>query len=231
MPTYSLTVVNLSSQQGTPTFAVFALLPDMSFDSLSTAWLTQNINPTNTYTFSWDITWGFAWSSSGVQPGYRWAGSGSLAADPTSETTCQAIFDYADGDFSLSEGQGHTKDGSTLWIDDTANVPEPGTGTGQKTSSVGVTLGSASMTQPSPGPVCVVPAGPNLHQTFTTHPTYYLDAGTYAAGQMVDGDSLTNPTQLQYANNNYALTAVLQADNTWSVKPTSEVNIAELLAA
>lgn len=227
MPTYSLTVVNKSSMQGTPTFAAFAVLPDMTFDSLSTAWLTQNIGSTNTYTFTWDLTWGFAWSSSGVQPGYQWAGSGSLAADPTSETASQASFDYVDGDFVLAQGQGHTQNGYTLWIDDTSNVPQPQL----KVSSVGVTLGSPGVTVPSPGPVCVVPAGPNLHQTFTTHPTYWLDAGSYVATQMVDADSLTNPVELVYAEDNYALTAVLQADNTWSVAPTSKVNIAKLLAA
>lgn len=77
---------------------------------------------------------------------------------------------------------------------------------------------------------CAVDAGPNLNQTFSLHPTYYIDAGNYVQGQMVDGSSVTNFQELVYANGNQALTATLNADNTWAVANTAEVNIAELIA-
>jgi hypothetical protein len=214
--TYNLTVIN-DSQLGSPDFAVFATLPvQASFASLGTAWLVQQINDNNIYTFTWQLQWGFAWAASGTEAGFQWSASGQIPADPLSQTECAATFGY-NGDFTLVPTPG-TPDGQTLWITDTPQVPEPAT----QSSSVGVTLGGS--------PACVTNAGPNLHQVFTLHPTYYIDAGQYVKGQMVDGTSVTSFQPLVYGNGVYALTATLAADNTWSVKPSSSVDFAALAA-
>jgi len=213
--TYSLTVIN-DSELPDPTFAVFATLPVSSdFASLSLAWLTQQINATNQYVFTWEITWGFAWSASGTTPGYQWAGSGTLAADPNSTTESKAEFAY-NGDFQLTPATS-TPTGDTLWITDSPTVPLPS----KQPSSVGVTLGGS--------PASVTNAGPNLYQTFTLHPTYYIDAGNYVKGQMVDGDSVTQLQELTFAGGSTALTATLSADNTWTVGNSSDVNFADVL--
>jgi hypothetical protein len=207
---YSLTVIN-DSELPSPTFAVFATLPNESdYATLSTAWLTQQIDESNQYVFTWDIEWGFAWTAIGTQPKYQWTGSGSLAADPLSDTGCLADFSY-NGDFQLQPGQG-TPDGSTLWIVDAPTVPLPT----KQPSSVAVTL--------SGSPVCATNAGPNLGQTFTLHPTYYIDAGTYVKGQMVDGTSVTDFYELAFTDGNTALTATLQQDNTWTVESSKEID-------
>ena len=86
--TYTLTVVN-KSELDRPTFAVFATLPvSSSYDSINLAWLTQPINDGNQYVFTWEISWGFAWSDSGTKADYQWAGSGGLPADPNSANEC-----------------------------------------------------------------------------------------------------------------------------------------------
>ena len=74
-------------------------------------------------------------------------------------------------------------------------------------------------------------AGPNLGQTFTLHPTYYIDAGNYVKGQMVDGSSVSSYQTLAFADGNTALTAILEQDNTWTVQQTSEVSFTKLFAA
>jgi hypothetical protein len=214
---YSLTVIN-QSELTRPTFAVFATLPVKSdYDTVNLAWLTRPINSGNNYVFTWDITWGFAWTASGVSPGYQWTGSGHLAADPNSSSTCSATFSY-NGDFQLNSANG-TPDGSTLWINDAATVPVPS----KQASSLAVTLNG--------DPVCATNAGPNLHQTFSLHPTYYIDAGDYVQGQMVSGTSVTGYQELAYTGGVTALTATLHDDNTWSVQPTANVNFAEMFAA
>jgi len=214
---YSLTVIN-DSELPSPTFAVFATLPATSeYDTLNLAWLTRQINEGNQYVFTWDITWGFAWAAQGTGAGYQWSGSGTMAADPNSSTECKAIFDY-NGDFELTPTNG-TPNGSTLWVTDTANIPVPS----KQPSSIAVTLGGNS--------ACVTNAGPNLFQTFTLHPTYYINAGDYVQGQMVDGTSVAAFQQLQYAGGNTALTATLGQSNTWTVAPTATVNFAEYFAA
>jgi len=214
---YSLTVVNNSELQ-MPTFAVFATLPNSSsYDTLALAWLTQQINGGNQYVFNWDITWGFAWSAQGTASGYQWAGSGNIPANPNSTSECAANFAY-NGDFQLTPAVG-TPDGSTLWITDSPTVPLPSV----KASSLAVTLGGSS--------VCATDAGPNLGQTFTLHPTYYIDAGNYVKGQMVDGSSVSAYQTLAFADGNTALTAILEQDNTWTVQKTSEVSFTKLFAA
>lgn len=214
---YRLTVVNNSGlDMPPPTFAVFADLPISSnYASLSAAWLTQPVADGNQYTFEWDITWGFAWSASGKQAGYIWSGSGKLPANPNSTSGCAATLTYEGGDFHLLPSSG-TPDGSTLTITDSVMVPGPKT----KPSMVAVTLNGE--------PVSVTNAGPNLTQTFTTHPTYYIDAGRYTKGQMVDASSVTRFQELSFTNGETALTAILQKDNTWRVEPTGNVDLATL---
>jgi hypothetical protein len=214
--TYTLNVIN-DSELPNPTFAVFATLPAQSdFATLNLAWLTQQVDATNKYTFTWPITWGFSWAAQGTEPGYQWAGQGKLAADPNSPSECAATFGY-NGDFQLLPANG-TPDGYTLWITDAPTVPTPK----QKPSSLGVTLGGSS--------VCATNAGPNLYQTYTLHPTYYIDAGNYVQGQMVDGASVTAFQELTYADGNTSLTATLGASNTWTVTPSVSVDFAARLA-
>lgn len=212
---YSLTVINNSELQS-PTFAVFATLPVSSdFNSLNLAWLTQQINAHNQYVFTWDITWGFAWAAQGTAAGYQWSGGGTLPADPNSTTQSKADFSY-NGDFQLSPAAS-TPSGDTLWIVDSPTIPLPS----KKPSSVAVTLGGNS--------ACVTNAGPNLFQTFTLHPTYYIDAGDYVKGQMVDGSSVSAFQELEFSGGSTALTATLNEDNTWTVGNSSEVDFAAVL--
>ena len=214
---YSLTVIN-NSELTRPTFAVFAKLPaDSSYDTLSTAWLTQPINAHSQYVFTWDITWGFVWSAQGTGAGYQWSASGKLPANPVSQSGCAASFSY-NGDFQLTPDL-HDPSGDKLWITDAPNIPLPS----KQKSSVGVTLGGS--------PACVTDAGPNLGQTFTLHPTYYINSGSYVQGQMVDGSSVTAFQQLAYTGGNTALTATLNPDNTWTVQNSRAINFAELFAA
>ena len=208
MSEYSLTIQN-NSEVDNRTFAVFAKItldtPTTSFDL---AWLTQTINTGNFYTFDWDIKWGLVWSAAGVKEGYRWsAGNAPLPADPSQSAKCAAIFSH-DKDFKLAYSE-RKPDYEHLFITDDGSVPPPS----MLPSSVGVTLNG--------DPTCAMDAGPNLSQTFTLHPTYYLQAGTFKKGQMVDGASVTDFTELKFSGGNRALTATLDKYNIWTVVPTA----------
>jgi hypothetical protein len=214
---YNLTLINKSDVQS-PTFAVFAMLPNLaSPESISLAWLARQINKGNVYRFTWDIEWGFTWSAQGAAEGYEWNGSGTLPADPLSDSMCRAKFDY-NGDFMLLPNANGSADGTHLWVEDTPRIPKPS----QQESSVGLTLDGRA--------ICAVNAGPNLEQVFTLHPTYYIDAGTYVPGQMVDVDSVTAFQELQYLDGNTALTATLNPGNTWTVQPSNSINFARQMA-
>ncbi|GAA2170471.1 hypothetical protein [Actinomadura napierensis] len=220
MSQYSLTVVNKSElAKGSPTFAVMAELPEaQNGDALSTAWLTQVIHPGNSYTFTWDIEWGFAWSASGTRQDYTWRANGHIAADPTSASQCAAEFDYTSGDFMLTPAT-HVPapDHDALFINDSGAIPKPST----QPSSVAVTLDGQA--------VCVVDAGPNVQHQFTLHPTYYIVAGSYKHSQMVDAASLTQQAVLSYQSGIADKTAVLDGQNIWHIQNSSEVDLSGVL--
>jgi hypothetical protein len=207
VPVYNLTVIN-NSELESPTFAVFAVVPaSAKSDPLHLAWLTQQVNEGNQYTFTWDMAWGFTWSAQGIRQSgtgaYTWQGSGSLDADPEKPEQCQAVFSY-NGDFQLVH-EARAPLGDTLWIQDRGTVPRPSV----QPSSVGVYLNGS--------PVCAVEAGPSLEQSFILHPTYYVDAGLYQKGQMVDASTVTTFQEVRYQNGNTSLTVTLSNDNSWSV--------------
>jgi rhizosphere induced protein len=211
---FSLTVIN-DSELPNPTFAVFAAVPNESdYNTLAMAWLTMQIDQNNQYVFTWDMEWAFAWAARGTADDIQWTGSGSLPADPDAPRGCAAELSY-NGDFQLTPTTG-TPTGDTLSIIDDPSVPLPS----QQPSSVAVTL--------SGSPVCVTNAGPDLHQTFTLHPTYYIEAGEYVKGQMFDQSSVTGFQELTYEDGITALTATLQADETWEIKASDGVDAAPL---
>jgi hypothetical protein len=208
MPDYSLTVIN-NSELASPTFAVFAVLPATAkAEVLHLAWLTRQVNAGNQYTFGWEMDWAFTWSAMGTGTSsagnYTWQGSGSLPADPENTEKCQAVFSY-NGDFQLGY-KVRASLSDTLWIHDDGTIPRPS----MQPSSVGISLNGS--------PVCAVDAGPSLDQTFTLHPTYYIDAGIYRQGQMIDVSTVTKFQEVTYENGATALTVTLSSENTWSVQ-------------
>jgi hypothetical protein len=207
MPTYSLTVAN-QSELPSPTFALFAVLPNAAkAEVLHLAWLTRQVNANNQCTFGWDMDWAFTWSAQGTRRSsagsYTWQGGGSLEANPETPDKCQAVFSY-NGDFQLEHGV-RAPVGDTLWLHDDGTVPRPSV----QLSSVGISLNGS--------PVCAVEAGPSLDQTFTVHPTYYIDAGTYQQGQMIDVSTVTTFQEIRFENGATAQTVKLSSDNGWSV--------------
>lgn len=63
----------------------------------------------------------------------------------------------------------------------------------------------------------VTQAQPNLHLVFTPHPRYWIAAGTFTEGEVLDQETITNAAEVAFPANVYAMQAVLAADNTWTV--------------
>jgi hypothetical protein len=208
MTTYSMSVTNYSELAlGSPTVSIVAELPEArNGGALSTAWLSQVIHPKNTYTFTWNMTWGFAWSASAALPNYQWSAHGSLDADPTSGTLCAAEFDYVKGDFLLRPvAQAPDPAHDKLWIRNTGAVPPPSV----QPSSLAITLDGE--------PACVIEAGPNLTERGTLHPRFYIIAGQLKKAQMLDMAQYTNAQLISYDNGVQAKTVVLDDRNNWHV--------------
>lgn len=208
MADYKLTVVNDSEiLNEAPTFVVLADADAAQpGGGLSIAWLAQRIHRGNRYTFSWDMSWGFAWSTGKVTEGSQWTPDGHLPADPGSPSMNAAKFDYQQGDFLLTHSShALSPEHDMLWVQDGGEIPTPGV----KPSSIGITLGGH--------PMCVVGAGPNLEQNFTLHPTYYIAVGDVAQGQVINGSELMLTQRIEFVEGVTDLTALLDTQNQWHI--------------
>ena len=203
---YSLTFLNNSSN--TWDACVYQNDPDLGNPNVqSLAWFSKTAAPTTKILFSWTVDYSFVWSETGqLIPGVLFSASQNWDADLSS--TNQVTFTKSGGAFTF-QNQTKGPQGGTLYIGEDGTIPK-------NTASVGIGMSGSG--------VYVVQAQPNITATFTPHPVYYITFGTYTQGEVLDIGQITNDAQIAFPPNVYAMTAILNADNTWTIQPTSEVN-------
>ncbi|MFD0200509.1 MULTISPECIES: hypothetical protein [Saccharothrix] len=189
-------------------FCVYQQTVDLGVPgALSLAWLTAPARPNTTVTFEWDLDYCFVWSATGsLLPGVRFEALETWAADPGDLSGDQVLFDYVDGAYRFVAGKvtGDPELGS-LYLGVSPSVPADA-------AAVGIGLSHAG--------VFAAAAVPDETLVFTPKPNYWLTAGAYAAGEVLDGEEISDAVQLQY-DGGFTLTAVLNPDNTWTVNTAS----------
>ncbi|MER5268667.1 hypothetical protein ABTZ99_41905 [Actinosynnema sp. NPDC002837] len=203
MPTqYSLTVRNESTQF--QDLCVYQQPVDLGVrNAMSLAWLTAPAWPNTTVTFEWTLDYCFVWSYTGsLKPGTRFRAQEVRRANPQDLTANQILFDYTDGAHRFVPGKAFgVPELGSLYVRELPTVPADG-------AAVGIGMSNSG--------VFAVQAQPNENLVFTPHPSYWLTAGTYVHGEVLDIEQISNSVELQY-NAGFDMTAVLQADNTWSI--------------
>ena len=63
-----------------------------------------------------------------------------------------------------------------------------------------------------------VPAQPNTNLVFTPHPEYWVTAGTFTSGQVLDIEEITNEVGVPF-DGTFTMQAVLDSRNNWTVSP------------
>jgi len=209
---YTLRFVNNS--QNMATACVYQTDPEIGVPNvMSLAWFAKGAAPTTHIAFSWQIDYSFVWSEIGtLAPGVMFDASQVWDADLTSMNqvsfTCQGgIYTFANQQIGPSPGSLTILEDSTL----PANQAAVGIGVSRK-------------------PAYVVQAQPNWNLTFIPHPEYWITFGNFLEGEVLDVQSISNKAEVRFPPNVYSMTAILNPDNTWSVKPTREMN-ARFLAA
>lgn len=197
---YSLTLKNQSGS--TWSFYVYQQVPEQSADTFSLAWFASQTPLVNgaSVTFQWDVDYGFVWDETGeVIPGVVFNASQNIPADPARANT--TIFTYSNQTPSLSNAVAGSPQGS-LVISQDGTVPA-------NTFAVGITMSNAG--------TFVVPAKPNVTATFTPTPTYWIAAGTQVnVGTILDITQVTQNLEVQFPDNTYALTYLLNGNNEWA---------------
>lgn len=198
---YSLTVTNNSTQY--QDLCVYQNPVDLAVpDAMSLAWLTAPAWPQTTVNFNWTLDYSFVWSQTGsLQPGEIFLAQQIQGADPNDLTANHVLFDCRNGAFTLTPG-GVAKLGS-LYVTVSSGVPID-------TAAVGIGMSNAG--------VFAVQAQPNTNLVFTPHPEYWITAGTYEQGQVLDLEQITNSANVEFEATT-DMVAVLSPVNTWQIKP------------
>jgi hypothetical protein len=214
---YTLRVVNDSTNL--TDMCVYQQDPDIGArDVMSLAWFAKPAYPTTTVVFRWTIDYSFIWSETGqLKPGVFFDASQIWPADPNvvgvageNKPGNQVGFSHpSQGAYTFTSTPTAGAQSGTLYINEDPTIP-------LKQASIGIGMSGSG--------TFAVQAQPNLHLSFTPHPTYWLTAGTYQQGEVLDIQSITKPAQLFFPPNVYSLTAILNEDNSWTVEPTSKSN-------
>jgi rhizosphere induced protein len=203
LPEFRLTVTNNSTQFQDLT--VYQKADDLGVPNvLPLAWLVAPAWPQTTVTFTWTEQYGFVWSQTGpLRPGVTFKPQQTVDADPQDANTNHTRFESTGGSFNFVPDANPGPAG-TLTIREAATVPPD-------TASVGLSM--------SNGPIFAVQAQPNTNLVFRPIPNYWITAGTFEAGAVIDPEQITNEAQLPFQGSTRSLTAVLDASNVWHVSP------------
>jgi len=206
---YAVTVVNNSSNDFD--ICMYQEDPDLGVPNvMSLAWFTKFAVSNSNVRFSWTIDYSFVWSETGfLKPGVNFTASQTWPADPSVNRVGNVK--QAGNQLGLTHGKGYeftstpTKGAQvgTLYIAEDGTIP-------LKQASVGIGMGGSG--------TFAVQAQPNLPLTFTPHPNYWVTAGSFSKGEVMDIGAITNAASIEFEPGVFEKTAILNPDNTWTVK-------------
>lgn len=204
--TYSLVFQNQSTNQGSG--CVYQEDPNIGLPNvLSLAWFSKVAAPNTTITFQWTIDYSFVWAETGLLiPGVMFMAGQNLSADLS--TSNSITLSYLGGAYQF-QNQGAGPNAGSLYIREDGTVP-------LKMASVGIGMSGSG--------TFAVQAQPNYNLIFTPHPKYYITFGNFVKGVVMDTTSVTNKAEIAFPPGVTSMTAILGADNSWKVSPTSAVN-------
>jgi len=204
--TYSLIFQNQSTNQGSG--CVYQEDPNLALPNvLSLAWFSKVAAPNTNITFQWTIDYSFVWAETGLLiPGVMFMAGQTVPADLS--TTNSITLSYIGSAYQFANQTAGANAGS-LYIREDNTVP-------LKMASVGIGMSGSG--------TFAVQAQPNYNLIFTPHPKYYITFGNFAKGQVMDTTSVTNKAEIAFPPGVTSMTAILGADNSWKVSPTSAVN-------
>jgi rhizosphere induced protein len=173
---------------------------------MSLAWFSQYSYPTTENAFEWDISYNFVWAQTGtLNAGVRFKAAQTWDADPKNLNTVSLDYDRAYNFQNLCSGG----TAGSLYINESGSIP-------MKQASVGIGMSGSG--------TFVKQAQPNMHLVFTPHPVYYIAFGDHQQGEVLDINQITDSAKIDFPVNTYSMTAILNADNTWTIESTDAVN-------
>lgn len=185
MTAYSLTVQNNSS--GFTNFCMFQSPPDtnLGVQVATLAWFVEPAFPTTTVTFDWNVDYSFCWSEAGpLSPGVTFTASQVWPADPLNPVQQAVQLHRSDRAYNFERlAPDSSRHSGNLYIEQGGDVP-------LREASVGIGMSGKG--------THAVEAQPNLHLIFTPHPRYWLIAGDFELGEVLDMAEVSNAIEIDY---------------------------------
>lgn len=206
--TYTLTFVN--NTDTTQDFVCYQKPSSVEGSPLPLVWFAIPIAPTASVSFSWTVDYQFVWSEVGkLGAGIPFRASQALDASPaglnivTLTRDPEGAYMFEELDSGGPQGQLTVRQTSTVLSDDVA---------------VGLNMKITSAPPHSAGTgIYVAQAAPNFQTMFSPMPSYWVTAGQYRPGQVLDLEQLTNTAEVVFPAAAYDMKASLAADETWTV--------------
>ncbi|MEY9904852.1 hypothetical protein ABIA35_001068 [Catenulispora sp. MAP12-49] len=185
MAAYRLEVQNNSS--GFTNFCMYQSVPDtnLGVQVETLAWFVELAYPTTTVTFDWTVDYSFCWSETGpLSPGVTFTASQVWAADPMNPVQQAVQFLRSNGAYTFERlAADPTRHAGDLYVEQGGDVP-------LRAASVGIGMSGTG--------THAVQAQPNLHLVFTPHPRYWIVAGEFEHGEVLDVAELSNALEIDY---------------------------------
>ena len=206
---YSVNFLNNSRNSGNA--CLFQTEASSPPDAYPVMWFAKSAPPSMPVKFQWTVDHSFVWGNAGkVVPGIIFKATQFAAADPARSNEITLARD-ASGAVSFTNQQAAVPAG-TFSIRQESTIPA-------NTLAVGLGM--------SGSPITVVSAQPNAVSAFTQGaPEYWITFGSYFSGEVLDPRYLTNDPRIVFPVNVYSMTAILNADGSWTIQPTSQVDAA-----
>lgn len=175
------------------------------------AWFAKMAAPTTRIKFQWTVDYSFVWGETGrLVPGVLFDPAQIVAADP--QTSNRITLTRAGGGYYQFVNQQAAPPPGTFLIQQDSNLPA---------NVVSVGLGMSG------NAIIAVNAQPNLVSAFTPGPPqYWIAFGNYVRGEVLDPQQVFNAARIAFPPNVFSMTAILNADNSWTIQPTANVNAA-----
>ena len=197
---YELIFKNESKNTGD--VCIFQQQPsDTDFQTL--AWITKTASPDTEITFQWDVDYAVLWSEEETRNGIKITSSEILPADLESQN--EITLTKKDGAYQfINQTTNKSIIGSILIIcDNTVEANQ---------AIVGVNISGKG--------VFTRAANPNMTYQITPQNEYWIDFGSFTEGEILDTETFNKAAEITYPDNVYSMTAILNADNTWTITPT-----------
>jgi rhizosphere induced protein len=170
------------------------------------AWFTKYVHPATHGYFNWDMEYNFVWAETGILvSGVYFISSQEVVADLIINN--QITFRHDRGYFFDNQTTGSQQ--NSLTINQDSSIP-------MNMASVGIGMSGAA--------TFAIQAQPNITITITPHPEFWISFGNFDQGLVLKAEQITTKAQVVFPANIYDMTAILNADFTWTVIPTIKAN-------